>query len=115
MGEEEAKRKAEVEAKIKAEMEAKKKALAEARLKADAEAKKKAETEAKLKAEMEAKFKAEAEAKKKTSDSEAVNVEAVPIEQRSGAVRHMNDAKVDESGSIIDALKNWWKKFQSPK
>ena len=119
----EAKKKAEAEAKLKAEMEAKKKAETEAKSKAEAEAKKKmeeeakkkAEAEAKMKAEMEAKFKAEAEAKKKTSDSEAVNVEAVPIEQRSGAVRHMNDAKVDESGSIIDALKNWWKKFQSPK
>ena len=103
MGNRNGKRKAEEEA----ESEAKKKM--------EEEAKKKAEAEAKMKAEMEAKFKAEAEAKKKTSDSEAVNVEAVPIEQRSGAVRHMNDAKVDESGSIIDALKNWWKKFQSPK
>merc|ERR1712141_566988 len=107
MGEEEAKKKAEAEAKVKAEADAKKKM--------EEEAKKKAEAEAKMKAEMEAKFKAEAEAKRKSSDSEAVNVEAVPIEQRSGAVRHMNDAKVDESGSIIDALKNWWKKFQSTK
>ena len=44
--------------------------------------------------------------------SEAVNVEAVPLERRSGFVRHMNEPKVDEAGSLTDALKNWWNKFR---
>ena len=44
--------------------------------------------------------------------SEAVNVEAVPLERRSGFVRQMNEPKVDGAGSLTDALKNWWNKFR---
>ena len=51
-----------------------------------------------------------------TKTSEAVNVEAVPLEERSGFVQEMHKPKNDDNeGSIFNALKNWWNKFKLPK